>query len=203
MTAKRRPDDAATSTGKTERVGYVYNRKHYSTRIMRRKDIHLMSWGMFALGALFGVMLTIIVTLLTSPAYAEDELTYECWVLCQPEDYVNIRATASRHGEVCGYATSGMRFETDWVEKNGFLHLVGVTEYGEGWVSEGYVVFTEPKAVDRQMTITGKGRVAARKTIEGQRRKWLKPGETVTVYMMDSEWAVTSAGLVQSRFLGE
>ena len=178
------------------------NHKKYTTRIMRRKDVNLFGWGMFALGAFFGVCVLLIVLMLTSPAYA-DGITYECWVMCQPGDYVNIRATASRHGEVTGWATSGMRFETDWEEKNGFLHLVGVTEYGDGWISEGYVVFVEPREMDRQMRITGKGRVAARKTIDGDRRKWLQPGDTVTVYRISDEWAVTSAGFIRSEYLGE
>ena len=179
------------------------NRKKYITQIMRRKDMNLFGWGMFALGAFFGIIVTIIVAMLACPAYAEGEETYDCWVLCQPEDYVNIRKTPSRHGEICGWATSGMRFETDWQERNGFLHLVGVSEYGEAWISEGYIVFVEPKTTDREMVITGKGRVAARKTIDGQRRKWLKPGDTVTVYRISDEWAITSAGFVRSDYIGE
>ena len=64
-------------------------------------------------------------------------------------------------------------------------------------------MFVEPKTTDREMVITGKGRVAARKTIDGQRRKWLKPGDIVTVYRISDEWAITSAGFVRSDYIGE
>lgn len=197
------PASAATPTG--EGVDNMNNIVPINSTIecWARKDRRSFGWGMFALGVFLGVVITIMVVLFTSPAYAEDELTYPCWVICQPDDYVNIRAGANRHAEVTGWAVSGMQFRTDWREKNGFIHLVGVTEYGDGWISEGYVVFTDPQVVNRDMVITGGGRVAARKTIECARRKWLKPGETVTVYRISDEWAVTSAGFVQSRFLGE
>jgi len=191
------------STDGQERTNDMRNRSNYSnTETWKRKDRLLMGWGMFALGAFFGVVIVMIVLMLTSPAYADGE-TYDCWVLCQPGDYVNIRRSASKRSEITGYATSGMKFETDWVEKNGFIHLVGVTEYGDGWIHKGYVVFYEPEEADREMVITGKGRVAARKTIDGDRRKWLKPGDRVTVYRISDEWAVTSAGFIRTDFLGE
>ena len=40
------------------------NRKKYITTIMRRKDMNLFGWGMFALGAFFGIIVTIIVDLM-------------------------------------------------------------------------------------------------------------------------------------------
>lgn len=205
MKSCRQKSAAGAATPTDGRMGDMGNIVPLNSTIecWARKDRRCFGWGMFALGTFLGIVITIIVLMLTNAAYAEDELTYPCWVICQPDDYVNIRAGANRHAEVTGWATSGMRFETDWREKNGFLHLVGVTEYGEGWISEGYVVFTDPQTVNREMVITGGGRVAARKAIEGARRKWLKPGETVTVYRISDEWAVTSAGFVQSRFLGE
>ena len=40
------------------------NRKKYITQIMRRKDMNLFGWGMFALGAFFGLCVALIVVLL-------------------------------------------------------------------------------------------------------------------------------------------
>ena len=158
--------------------------------------------GVFMLGVFLGVCLAMI-TLFTSESVAEDIETYRCWVMCKPEDYVNIRKSPSKRSELTGYAVSGYCLETDWVEKNGYLHVLGVTEYGEGWVSEGYVVFTEPRVIDRKMTVVGGGRVAVRKGVDGKRIGWVRPGQEILVYYMDSEWAITSRGFIRADYLGD
>lgn len=158
--------------------------------------------GLFALGVFLGMCLTII-ALFTLDAVAEDMETYKCWVICKPEDYVNVRKSPSKRAAITGYAISGYEFETDWVERSGFLHILGVTEYGDGWISKNYVVFTEPVVIDRQMTVKGKGRVALRKGVDGRRIGWIRPGQTLTVYTMDCEWAVTSRGFIRAEYLGD
>ena len=134
-------------------------------------------------------------------AGAEDHAEMRCWVLCQPDDYINIRSGPGKRYEASGYAESGMEFTTDMKEKNGYIHLVGVTENGDGWISSGYVVFSEPETVGREMRIRSNGRVACRRTIDGKRRCWVKNGETVTVYMMTRIMAVTNKGFIERKYL--
>ena len=165
---------------------------------MTRKERRWMDAGMAAIGVFLGVAVFCVMVLLWSPACAEEA---DCWVMCSPGDYVNIRRSPDRHSEACGWAETGMRFRTDWVEKNGFVHLLGVTEYGEGWISAGYVVYEEPRILDTETAITGKGRVASRKHIGGDRKKWMKPGDTVTVYSAADGWAVTDRGWIRTEYL--
>ena len=134
-------------------------------------------------------------------ALAEDGT--DCWVICQPGDYINIRKGPGKRYEETGYAESGMRFTTDMEERNGYMHLVGVTEYGDGWISSGYIVFAEPETVGREMTVRSNGRVACRKTIDGKRREWARNGDRVTVYAKTRSIAVTNRGFIESRYLGD
>jgi len=143
-------------------------------------------------------LIALILLLLMGTAMAEGD---NCWVVCQPEDYINIRKSPSRRSEITGWSVSGMGFETDWVERNGFMHIVGVTEYGDGWISSAYLVYDEPVGINDEAKVIGNARVACRRSIDGKRRCWLKPGSTVTVYWWSTEWAVTDKGFIRSEYL--
>lgn len=171
--------------------------KNYTTYQTTKKDFFFTCLLIATIGILIGVAISCAVVL---TAQAEET---DCWVLCQPDDYVNIRSAPRKSGIISGYAVSGMKLTTDLVEKNGYIHVLGVTEYGDGWISSGYVVFSEPRTVDREMVITGRGRVACRKTVDGKRRAWAKPGERLMVYMMTGDWAVTSKGFIMAEYLGD
>ena len=133
---------------------------------------------------------------------AEDGGNMRCWVLCQPDSYVNVRRRASSRSEETGQAYCGMEMETDGTEQNGFVHIVNCgTEYGDGWISAGYIVYGEPEAVFAERTIRSNGRVACRKTIGGKRRCWVKDGQTVVVYMMTRSMAVTSRGFIERKWI--
>ena len=123
------------------------------------------------------------------------------WVLCQPDSYVNIRATANKHGKEAGYALCGDSFETDGKVRNGYLHVLAPNELGEGWIAEGYIVWNEPKEVNAEYTIRSNGRVSIRKTIDGKRRKWGHDSDVLTVYWMTSEWALTNQGFIRTEYL--
>ena len=55
--------------------------------------------------------------------------------------------------------------------------------------------------MNQERTIVAEGRVAARKWIEGPVARWIQPGETVTVFWMSSEWAVTDRGYIRSEYI--
>lgn len=153
----------------------------------------------------FTSILVIIIALCSVllSAVSEEEELETIWVLCQPNSYVNIRVRPSGRSEACGYADCGDDFYTDGYKKNGFLHVYASIETGEGWIALGYVIWDEPERIYEKRTIISKGRVKARKTVNGKRRMWLYDGDEVKVYWMSESWSVTNKGFVKSEFIGE
>ena len=123
------------------------------------------------------------------------------WVMCQPDSYVNIRSKPSGRSRTEGYALCGYDLETDCKTRNGFLHVYGSFEAGEGWISEGYIVWDEPIKVDQKYSVCSKGRLAVRKNINGKRSRWCYTDDVLMVYWLSDEWAVTNKGFVKSEFL--
>jgi len=124
------------------------------------------------------------------------------FVLCDPTSYVNARIQPKKAAEIAGRYECGDFVETDGKERNGFVHIVNCSfEYTDAWVSKRYLVKSEPIISETVATIRAKGRVAARRWVNGKRKSWMKPGTTITVYAMSEEWSVTSRGFVQTRYL--
>ena len=121
--------------------------------------------------------------------------------MCQPGSSINIRAKPSGRSEVVGFAEPGDAFQTDGKRRWGFLHVYSPIEGGEGWISLGYIVHDQPIRANEVRTIEANGKVKARKTVNGRRRRWLHPGDEVTVYYY-AEWCVTDAGFVYYEFIG-
>lgn len=156
---------------------------------------------------LFGILITLAVLGLQSVGLAEEWDEHEeefelAWVVCMPNDYVNIRSKPSSHGLFTGYLEPGDMVYLDGKRRNEFYHCVGLsTEAGEGWVHGGYLVRDEPEYIDRDAKIISNGRLAARKYVDGKRTRWLKSKATVHIYYWSEEWAVTNCGYIRSRFL--
>jgi len=115
---------------------------------------------------------------------------------------VNIRSGPSGRSGEEGRAYCADGFLTDGKTKDGFIHVYCSTEAGEGWISLRYIVWEQPVPVYEEREIDADGKVRSRKTVGGERRCWLKPGQTVYVYWM-SEWAITDRGYVWWEFIGE
>ncbi len=168
---------------------------------MTRKEMAYMIAGILAIGIFLGVALSCLVAVRAAEA-EEEPMMYSCWAMCQPGSEVLIRERPGKRAAVVGAVQSGDRMRTDQREKDGWLHVTGLaSESGEGWIFEGYVVFTEPRETGAKMRIIGGGRVACRRWIGGKRKAWIRPGQEVTVYRMTGEWAVTNRGFIQSRYL--
>ncbi|MBP5442263.1 MAG: SH3 domain-containing protein [Treponema sp.] len=129
-----------------------------------------------------------------------DELE-SAWVICQPNDYVNVRMNPSRKSQVVGFADAGDSFLTDGKAKNGYVRCYGIGEAGEGWIHAGYVIHDRPERVTVSAVVVSNGRLAARQHVGGKVRKWLRNMDTVKVYWVSDEWAVTDKGFVKSRFI--
>ena len=148
-------------------------------------------------------LLIIAVVLLSAYFMTRARSEESVWVLCQPDSWVNVRATPSKHSNEIGRMECGDSAYTDGKTKNGYLHLVNLSfEEDEGWIKKGYIVYDEPyRPVIYDTTVDSKGRVAARKTIKGNRRCWLNDGQNIKVYMASSEWCVTNKGFVKTQFI--
>ena len=168
---------------------------------MTKRETAWLIAGVLAIGIFLGVALSCVVVIQAAGA-EEYPMLYDCWVMCRPGSEVLIREKPGRRAEVVGAVRGGDRLRTDWREKDGWIHVIELAnETGEGWIFEGYVVFTEPRETGARMRITGGGRVACRRWIGGKRKAWIRPGQEVTVYQMTGEWAVTNRGFIQSRYL--
>lgn len=171
--------------------------------MLQKKDVILTALVLVVLGMFIGVALSCTVFITNANAEDEDVLTYQRWILCQPGSEVLLREKPKKNARITGALICGDRIETDDVDRNGYLHILGVGEYGEAWVSLRYVAYTEPQEVNKVMHVWDKGRVASRKWINGKRKAWLKAGAEVTVYWMDREWAVTDKGYINLDYLIE
>ena len=175
-------------------------------RRMKRMD-EMPTWAklVIAILELAGTLAIVLGAwwLLDCAGLAEDA-GREVWVICGKDSYVNIRKGPGKNYEELGYAEAGYRLWTDGKEKNGWLHLVGLRlEAEEGWIFAGYVTGEEPEEIGREMMINANGRVACRRWIGGKRQRWARFGDIVTVYWMNGEWAATSRGYIQSKYLRE
>jgi len=142
-------------------------------------------------------------------ARAEEENELQCWVMCRPAigdkpgDYVNLRLWASKDTSTCGFLEAGDTFHTDGKTKNGFVHVLDRGD-ADCWIFAGYVVFEEPVVCLENYVCVSKGRVAIRKWIDGPQNPahpWLRSGSEVFVYMISGDWAYTSKGFIQAKYL--
>lgn len=135
-----------------------------------------------------------VILLLAVPADAETR-----WAMC--DDYVNVRSFPGKKGSAVGYLDAGDAFDTDGKTRDGFIHVNGIGEAGDGWVFMGYTVTEEPVRVNARYVCVAKNRVACRRWIGGPRRAWLNNGANVTVYWRTSEWSATNRGYIRSEWL--
>ena len=156
-----------------------------------------------ALIAIIVAVFVAVIVLLAS-AWADDGRVM-AWVICHPASYVNARYSPSAKSESIGRFDAGDKVEIDGKFRNGFAHSDAMGfEYGEGWVSAGYLVFDEPEWKNGDWyIICSNGRVAARKCIDGERLCWLKNGTELQVFWMSDEWSVTTRGMVKTEYLEE
>ena len=124
------------------------------------------------------------------------------FILCNPKTPVNVRRTAKKGAEITGRLDFGDWVETDGIEKNGFLHVYGITEDGEGWIFAGYVVADEPVKLEKAWASIGAtGRVMTYRWVNGAKNGWVKVCDQVKVFGMSQEWAITDHGYIRTKYL--
>lgn len=140
----------------------------------------------------------LIVLIAVLPASADE---HELFIICNPNSYVCVRGSPDKGAERTGLLDCGDSVITDGEKKNGFLHILWITEADEGWVFLGYVVEDKPIIETVHANVAATGRVAARRYIGGKRRCWVNVCSEVKVYARTDEWAVTNKGFIQSQYL--
>lgn len=149
----------------------------------------------------FVLFIALIFAICCTSSYAEEDYTM-AWVLCQPDSWVNSRRFPKKDGEVNARLFPGDKILLDGKQKHGFMHAVGIaSEDGDGWVSEGFIVYSEPNQDGHDHLVKAKGRVACRRSIGGTRRHWLRDGDILTVYLISDEWCLTNEGFVKTEFI--
>ena len=149
------------------------------------------------------VTLAVIFLLLVCMVYIAGAEESTKFILCNPkvDNHVSIRRSPRKGSEETGQLYCGDSFITDGKIKNGYLHILGMTEYGEGWVHLGYVVEDKPVIEKCKASIAASGRVMSWRMINGKKNRWLNVGDEVKVFARSEEWAVTSRGYIRTKYL--
>ena len=141
-------------------------------------------------------ILALLIFTVIREAHGED-----AWILCQPDSYVNIRSHPG-HGEKVGFLDLGQQVTLDGTRQAGYAHIINAsTESGEGWVSAAYIVTDKPAVGTVRAWVDAPGRVACRRSIGGDRRKWLHGGDELVLYASSAEWSVTDQGFIRTEYV--
>lgn len=138
---------------------------------------------------------------------AKDPVTMT--VLCLPDSFVTVRSSAGLRGGSIGRLYLGDSVQVDSVKRDSsgrnWWHCTGLAcESEAGYVCMDYLTDGDCTLYGQHGTpaaVTANGRVAARKSVGGERKSWLKPGASVTVYAVCGDWAVTNRGYVRREYL--
>lgn len=137
----------------------------------------------------------------------EPEPDYQTlYVMCRPKSFVNVREFPKKKAKEVGRLECGDEVLTLNEKRGKFVKIYGPTfECGTCWVHRGYLTEEKPEIFEdgKTFVIRAKGRVAVRRYIRGARRVWIRPGKTVKVYAMTSEWVLTNRGYIQREFVEE
>ena len=147
------------------------------------------------------VCLVLVLTAISAcfTAVAED---YKVFIFCNPATSVNVRKTAKKEAEIVGRLDFGDWVETDGKKRNGFLHIYGIGEYGEGWIFAGYTVCDEPEKEEKAWASIGAtGRVMTYRWVNGRKNGWVNVCDQVRVYALSEDWAVTDKGYIKTKYL--
>lgn len=127
---------------------------------------------------------------------------YRMFILCNPKTPVIVRKMPKKGSAETGRLDFGDSVITDGRKRNGYIHVIGITENGEGWVHAGYVVEDQPTKTDHAWAnVAASGRVKSYTRIGGKRCRWLAVGDEVKVYALSEEWAVTNKGYIRLKYL--
>jgi hypothetical protein len=134
-----------------------------------------------------------------SDAVSEDRMVF---ILCNPKTPVFVRKSPKKGSAEAGRLDFGDEVWTDGRKKNGYLHVIGITEAGEGWIFAGNTITDQPeKLTGARATVAATGRVMTYRWVRGKKNGWVEIGDDVKVYAISEEWAVTNKGYIRMKYL--
>ena len=148
------------------------------------------------------LVLTALVLIFNFGACAKTDDTVTVWILCQPSDYVNVRATPSTKAEQVGFLDPCDEITIDVNAKNGFFPIVYPPFEREGYVSARYVSTEKPEWKNGELyAVCANVRVAARRWMDGPCIDWIVNGSKVQVFYYTPTWCVTNRGFIKTEYL--
>lgn len=146
------------------------------------------------------IILAVLTGFVAGSAVSEGER--EVFIFCNPKTPVMIRETPKKGAPETGRLDFGDYVWTDGIKKNGFLHVLGVTEAGEGWIFSGYITEDQPEKLENARAyIAATGRVMSYRWINGRKNGWLNVCDEVKVFALSNEWAYTNKGYIRTKYL--
>lgn len=142
------------------------------------------------------ICFSLIIAYLT--AVADD---YKVFILCNPESHVNVREKPKNSSAKTGWIMFGDSVLTDGKTKNGYLHVLCITENGEGWIKAGYAIQDQPVKVSARAAVCASGRVMSYRNAGKNKLGWVPLLAEMAVYALSDEWAVTSRGYIRREYL--
>lgn len=147
------------------------------------------------------VLVTLVVAFSLFVGVANADRMY---VLCRPNDYVNVRSLPSTKSQAMGILDCGDYVETDGVSRKDKQGRKWIQVYGfegEAWICAMYLQESPVEIEKCTCYIVGKGKTALRRSPNGKRIKWLKNGTELTVLAMSDEWVLTTVGYVKREYV--
>lgn len=177
-----------------------------SQKKKEKSDVTRIIWVIIQLLIVAAVIVGIIIAL--NDVGLADDYIADVYAICKPGDFVNVRATPKKNGEVVGRFDCGDKLRTDWETQNGYLHVFVSLEVDEAWIHLGYVSAWEPEwKAGETAVIVSDGRVACRRWCDGPRidgrAGWVQPGTQIQVFYQTQEWCVTNRGYIRTEYLGD
>jgi hypothetical protein len=176
---------------KNESGQILYYRPYPAEAYKKKKSVFSI-----VLRCIFAIVL--ILALIVTVGRSE-EFNGQRWIICK--DYVMIRAWPSRSATEAGQLDPGDEVEIDKQKKKGFAHIVDPVD---GWVWAGNLTESPPVEINAYGFVIARKRVACRRWVNGPQIKsnpWAQTGTMIWVFWMSEDWAVTSRGYIQSKWL--
>ena len=147
------------------------------------------------------IALLLLLAALTSVSTALCD-AYKVFILCNPKTPVIVRESPKKGVNETGRLDFGDEVWTDGRKRNGYLHVLDVSEAGEGWIFAGNTITDQPeKLTGARANVAATGRVMSYRWVDGKKNGWIEVGTKVIVYAISDEWAVTNKGYIRTKYL--
>lgn len=148
-------------------------------------------------------MLSILLLFMFFPSASigESEEPVECYILCNPETYINIRTEPNKHSIAGGWAGCGDSVYPTGKTKGKWSQIVSTFDgYDYLWVITDYIVPDQPERITGYV-ITTADKVHIRKTPGGDSNGRVKKGTRIRAYARSHDWICTNRGYISTEFV--